>query len=99
MSTHPVITREVTVNLEAGLHMRPISQIKQVAQKYDCQVNIRKDGRAVSSQNMMEMLTLVAVQGTRLSLEASGPQAEVALDELVQLFETDFGAELEAEAG
>ena len=79
--------------------MRPISQIKQAAQKYDCQVNVRKDGRAASAQNMMEMLTLVAVQGTRLSLEAIGPQAEEALDELVQLFETDFGADLEAEAG
>ena len=92
MSSPSVCTREVIVNLENGLHMSPSAQIVQTAQAYPCEVLIRKGDKAVDGKSMLDVLTLAAEKGSTLVLEASGEQAEEAIEALDQLFKTNFTA-------
>lgn len=90
MEQNPVCSREVTVNLENGLHLGPSSQIVQTAQKFGCELQIHKGDRKVDGTSMLELLTLAAERGTLLRLETRGPRAQEALDALVDLFDKNF---------
>ena len=85
-----VCQQAVTVNLKDGLHLRPQSQITRLAQKFDCEVHIRKDDRTVDAKSMFDLMTLEAACGTTLYLEASGEGAVEAVRQLARLFESNF---------
>ena len=90
MSSPSACSREVTVNLDSGLHMRPLAQIVQLAQAFNCEILIRKGERVIDGKSMLDLLTLAAGKGTKLVLEATGEGANEAVDALNQLFETNF---------
>ena len=90
MEQNPWCSREVTVNLENGLHLGPSSQIVQTAQKFGCELQIHKGDRQVDGTSMLELLTLAAERGTLLVLETRGPRAQEALEALVDLFDKNF---------
>lgn len=92
MQQKTVCTRDVTVNLENGLHMRPATQIVQVAQKFGCEVLIRKGNRTADGSVILDLLTLAAEQGTVLGLETRGERAQEAIDALIELFEQNFNS-------
>ena len=86
-----VCRQSVTVNLELGLHLRPISQIAKAARQYDgCDVRVLKDEHSVDAKNVLELMTLNAPQGTQLVLEATGEFAAEVVDELARLFASNF---------
>lgn len=90
MDNNPACIREVTVNLENGLHLGPSSQIVQTAQKFGCELRIKKGDRSVDGTSMLELLTLAAEHGTVLILETSGNRAQEAMAALVDLFDKNF---------
>ena len=83
-------SEEVTVNLEHGLHLVPCSKIVELARKYECEIRIHKLDRIVDAKAVFDLMTLRADQGTRLIVEAEGPLAEQAIQQMVDLFENDF---------
>jgi len=93
MMPNQMCIREVTVNLENGLHLAPSSQIVQLAQKFGCALSIRKGERTVDGTSMLELLTLAAEHGAVLQLEARGDRAEEAIEAISQLFERNFEVE------
>ena len=80
----------VTIRLADGLHLRPLTQLSRLAQRYACSVTLRKNGAAVDAKRPLELMTLAAACGETLEVETSGPDADVALREVVRLFESDF---------
>lgn len=90
MNSNPTCTREVVVQLENGLHLRPLSQIVQLAKKFSSELLIRKGDRAVDGKVMLDLLTLAAEQGSVLVLEARGADAVEALEAIAALFEQNF---------
>ena len=86
-----VCRKTVTVDLELGLHLRPISQIAKAARQYgSCDVRVVKEDVSVDAKNVLELMTLNAPRGTQLVLEATGENAGNAVDELVRLFLSNF---------
>lgn len=90
MSPNPVSRRTVIVKLENGLHLRPQSLIAQTAIRFRSDVRINNGKVTVDAKTMLELMQLAAENGTSLTLEASGDDAEEALEELVGLFESNF---------
>lgn len=90
MSSPSACSREVTVNLENGLHMSPSAKLVQLAQSFNCDIVIRKGERSIDGKSMLDLLTLAAAKGTKLVLEATGDGAAEAIDALHRLFETNF---------
>lgn len=87
MNRNQPCSREVRVNLENGLHLKPSSQIVQLAHKFDCKLQVRKGDRVVDGTSMLDLLTLAAEHGTVLEFVAEGDRAEEVLDALTQLLE------------
>lgn len=86
----PVVTRTVVVGNPQGLHARPAELFVKTASQYQARIEVIKDAQRVDGKSILNILTLAAVQGTELRIEASGPDAQAALDALSGLFERNF---------
>jgi phosphocarrier protein HPr len=83
-------TRAVVVANAQGLHARPASLIMKLANQFQARIELIKDNQRVDGKSIIEILTLGAAPGTSLIIEASGPDAETALDALAELFASKF---------
>lgn len=90
MKQESVCRRTITVNLPEGLHLRPISQIAQLAGRFDCDVSLSNGDVRANAKSQLELMTLRAEQGTALVIEATGERAAEAVESLVRLFESNF---------
>jgi phosphotransferase system HPr (HPr) family protein len=84
-------TRTVVVSHPAGLCLRGASSISQLARRFQSRIEIVKDGERAIATEALQVISLVAACGTQLVLEATGPDAEEALDALEELFADNFG--------
>jgi len=92
MSNSPV-KRVVVVKNKQGIHARPAEMFVRRAQQFQSKIEIVRDGYRVEAKSIMNLLTLGAAQGTELTLEAEGSDAQEAVDALAEVVEKDFLAE------
>lgn len=85
--------RQVVIQNTLGLHVRPSAEFAGTAAKFKCRVSVLKDGQTVNAKSSIDLLTLAAVAGTRLTLRAEGDDADQALDALSKLIDSKFGEE------
>ncbi len=83
--------REIAIVNKLGLHLRAAAQFVQTCGRYPCDVWVGKDGRRVNGKSIMGVMTLVAVKGSTLSLEAEGERSAECLDALAKLAADRFG--------
>lgn len=86
-----VVSKRVTVHNLKGLHMRPAGVFAELASQFESTIELVRDGHRVDGKSIMSIVTLVAEQGTELSIEARGPDADAALSALAELMESGFG--------
>ena len=80
----------VTVSNPQGLHARPAEMFVKLANQFDARIEVFKDRECVDGKSILGMLTLFAVQGTQLSIRATGFDVPDALKALAGLFEEGF---------
>jgi phosphocarrier protein HPr len=81
---------KVVVENPQGLHARPADLIVRLAKQYQSKIEVVKENQRVDGKSILDLLTLAAVQGTELTIEAHGDDAQAAIDALVALFATNF---------
>jgi phosphocarrier protein len=84
------VEREACVSNREGLHFRPIMQFVDLASKFRSKITVHVEDRSADSRSAMELLMLVAVQGTRLKIVADGADAQQAAEALVELVNSGF---------
>ena len=82
--------REVTILNHQGMHARPAMQLVEIASRYGCKVRMVKGDLHVDAKSIMEVMTLEAVQGTVLALEADGEDADKVLEAIAELVANKF---------
>ena len=80
-----VFRRKVTIQDPSGLHMRPLTVFAQRAGQFPGTVTVAKDDQRVNGKSPLELMLLAAEQGTELTLEVCGADAEAAIDVLAAL--------------
>ncbi len=86
-------SRIVIVQNEQGLHMRPADMFVQCASRFESEVTLIKDNQRINGKSIFDLITLAAVKGTELEIETVGSDAELALEELVKLVESQFATD------
>lgn len=81
---------ELTVSNKMGIHARPAAMIVRVANKYEAELQVEKDGEAVNGKSIMGLMMLAAGSGSKLTLTASGDDADKVLREMEDLFGRKF---------
>lgn len=79
--------------------MRAAMEVAKLLNQFDSQVTLAKKDHRVDGRDVLQILSLAAVQDEELTAEASGNQAEEALDALEELFESNFAEKTDEEKG
>ena len=85
-----IVKRKLKIKNAQGLHARPASMFVKIANKYEAEVSVRKGTEVVNGKSIMGLMTLAAIQGSMLEIEATGPDAEKAVEELEQFLTSDI---------
>lgn len=76
------LLKKVIVTNPLGLHARPASIFVKIANKFESEITVTKEGQTVNGKSIMGLLMLAAEQGSEVELGATGRDAERALSEL-----------------
>ena len=80
-----VARREVEVIDPDGFHMRHADEFVRLAQRYRSEVWVLHKGDPYDGKSILDLMTMAAACGSRLKLEARGPDAETAIEALADL--------------
>ncbi len=85
----PRCKQKITITNPHGLHARPASLFVQLANRYRCQIRLRKGAEEVDGKSIMGLLMLALEQGHTVELSTDGPDAEAAAGALSQFLQRD----------
>ena len=87
------IIREAQLVNKLGMHARAAAEFVKQASRFDCEINIAKNGTKVNGKSIMGILMLAMPMGESFEIHASGEDAPDAIDALVELVNNKFGEE------
>jgi len=85
-----MISKDITVKNQVGLHARPATFFIQKANEYKSGIWIEKDERRVNAKSLLGVLSLGITRGMSVTITADGVDEEVALESLVELINLNF---------
>ena len=87
------LERAIKIANKYGLHARASTRLAQLAQQFQCDVYLARNGtdEEVDCKSILGILTLGAEKGQTLQLRVSGEDAQDAMAALVGLIENNFG--------
>ncbi len=86
-----MISRNFRINNKLGLHARPSAQLTQTASRFSSEIHITRNDRRVNAKSIMGVMMLAAGQGSTVTVDAEGDDAEAALEAIGQLISGGFG--------
>ena len=81
--------REVEVVTKLGLNASASTKLAQLAATYQCDVSVTRNGRKVNAKSVMGVMMLAAGKGSRVVLEADGPDEIEAIEAIIALIAGD----------
>ena len=84
-----MITKDVTVRCESGLHNRQATYFVQKANEFACNIWLESGSRKMNAKSLLGIMSLGIVTGTTVTLTADGSDAEAAIDALEALLQRD----------
>ena len=85
-----MVTKEVVINNQVGLHARPATFFIQKANEFKSSIWIEKEDRRVNAKSLLGVLSLGIVKGTAVNLMADGADEATEVDTLSELIASDF---------
>jgi len=82
--------REVEITNEFGLHLGPAAKFVKLASQFQSEVRVHHQGKEIDGKSILDLTLLAAETGTRLAVEARGPDASAAVDALARLVLSQF---------
>jgi phosphocarrier protein len=84
------MTKEFLVSNKLGIHARPAALFVKTTNRFECDVFVEKDGEKVNGKSIMGLMMLAAGPGSKLTIQANGPDAAKALAEIEALIKRKF---------
>ena len=87
------VAREVEIVNKKGLHARASAKFVQTAEQFDAAIIVTRGHETVGGTSIMGLMMLAAGTGSTIIIQATGKQAQKAVDTLVELVSSRFGEE------
>ena len=82
-------SKEVVVRCESGLHNKQATYFVQKANEFESSIWLEYGSRRMNAKSLLGIMSLGVVTGTTVTLSASGPDAEAAVNALDELLQRD----------
>ena len=83
-------SKEVVVRCESGLHNKQATYFVQKANEFDSCIWMESGQRKMNAKSLLGIMSLGIVTGAVVTLSASGPDAEAAVNALETLLQRDI---------
>ncbi len=84
----------VTIVNKMGLHARPASQLAKLAAGFTSVITVHQGDKQADAASVLGLLMLESCQGKSVRVETQGPDAQAALDAVVELISQKFNEEV-----
>jgi len=84
------IRARVEIVNRLGLHARAAARFVETTNRFAAEVTVANGDESVSGKSILGLMMLAAAEGTPLTLTASGPDAEQAIDAIAELIAQKF---------
>ena len=84
-----MFNKEVVVRCESGLNNRQATYFVQKANEFESSIWLESGSRRMNAKSLLGIMSLGVVTGTTVTLSASGPEAESAVNALDALLQRD----------
>ena len=81
---------EVEIVNERGLHARASAKFVKLASTFDAEIKVSRDDNQVDARSIMGLMMLAAGIGSSIVITAEGPEADQAVEALVDLVSNRF---------
>ena len=85
-----LVSREVIVNNESGLHARPAALFVQRANKFESDIFVELEDKRADAKSIIGVMSLGAYSGERITLNADGKDEDEAIESLKKLLEEEM---------
>ena len=85
-----IIEKKLVVKNKLGLHARPAALFVQLANRFECDIIVKKGTSQVNGKSIMGILMLAAGKGSRILIRANGRDAKLAVEKLERLVSSDL---------
>jgi phosphocarrier protein HPr len=75
---------------DKGLHTRPSTELVKCATSFKAHVNLMYQDLVVNAKSLLGILTLAATRGSRIEIEATGEDAQQAMEKIIELARNKF---------
>ena len=86
-----MIKTKIKIINKLGLHARASSKLTELANKFKCDIRIKKNNEEIDPKNMMDILMLAASYQDEVELITNGIDEAIASKEIENLFLDYFG--------
>ncbi len=92
------LAQQMTIVNRKGLHARASARFVRIAECFDAEVTVTREGTTVNGDSIMGLMMLGAGPGSTILVQAMGRQAREALDAITTLVESGFDEDSEGAA-
>ena len=85
-----MVSKEVVISNQVGLHARPATFFIQKANSYKSSIWVEKEDRRVNAKSLLGVLSLGITKGTTITLIADGGDEVEALNGIEELVTNGF---------
>ncbi len=86
-----MVSGEVTVINESGLHLRPAGILTQTCIKYKSNIYLFNGDRKIVAKSVLNVMAAGVKQGAHLRVECDGPDEAEALKAVIDAISTGLG--------
>jgi phosphocarrier protein HPr len=89
--TPGAVVRVLEIVNKKGLHARASAKFVQTVERFTVKIKVTRAGESVGGDSIMGLMMLSASPGTTITVEATGEDAEAAVEALAELVARRFG--------
>ncbi|WP_442592301.1 HPr family phosphocarrier protein [Parapusillimonas sp. JC17] len=84
-------TVDIVISNKLGLHARAAAKLTQLASRFSSEIYIARGAQRVNAKSIMGVMMLAAGLGVTVKVDATGDDAEQAVQDIQALFANKFG--------
>jgi len=77
--------KSIVVKSTVGLHASLAAKVVQAASKYSVDINLHYNNKTIDVKSILGLMSLAIPSGENVVIEASGAQAEAAIDDIASI--------------
>lgn len=90
MKQEKPVSKTVKIVNTLGMHARAAATFVKLANRFESEIFVTKGKTRINGKSIMGLLMLAAGQGTKIEVQAIGPDCDQALSKLVKLVSNGF---------